>query len=414
MEISKDNLHSSGISARALIDSVSDFAEAVFPLADKQFVSALEDEDFPCRTARVTELMVPEFEGKLFEIARAAYGNGDEYASLAKADDGLYFLDLYDENRLTYRDSALAVAADYISLADRITGDVRNTVIIITGNARTLATARFCEKQGQTAAVFYADDGSALAASLLARPTAGELAAVRVSGGIKELNAEVSDFLNDAKTKALLKENNVKAIFAGDNSPLAVIPHVPAYFSAYADLTGAGESENGQTVIFAVPEDCKDLLYAGKIAAAAGLPIKIVCALSGEKELPGGVIYESVTRAEEEEAAQYLMDEYGAAVSESTARAFAACEKYASETDVFAKVVISAISPYADAVKTLSLLGEKPCKDETAALRKLESITALPLSKKIFGTKLAGDLPVADVKKVLTDAVTELGKTRRQ
>lgn len=414
MENSKDNLHSSGISAMALIGSVSYFGGAGFPVADKDFVSALEEEDFPCRAARVTELIIPEFAGKLSGITQKAYGGGDEYASLAKADDGLFFLDLYDENRLTYRDMALSVAADYISLADRITGDERNTVIIITGDARMLATARFCEKQGQTAAAFYTSDASALAASLLTCPAEGELTAICVADCPRALKEAVSNFLNDANTKTLLKENNVKAVVADGNSPLAVIPQVSTYFSAYADLTGAGELQNGQTAIFAVPEDCEDLLYAGLIAAAAGLPLKLVCALPDGKKPLDGIIYEPITRAEAEEAAQNLMDEYGAAVSESTARAYAACEKYSSETGVCARVIISAVSPYADAAKTLSLLGEKPCKDETSAVRKLESLTALPLSEKILGARIVDYLSVFDVKTVLTAAITGFAGIRRQ
>lgn len=91
-------------------------------------------------------------------------------------------------------------------------------------------------------------------------------------------------------------------------------------------------------------------------------------------------------------------DEYGYIVDTHTAVALCAYEKYVENTDDDTKtVILSTASPFKFVNDVLIAIGEKAEKDELKALKKLETVTALPLPDSL------SELP--NMEKIHTDSV---------
>ena len=89
---------------------------------------------------------------------------------------------------------------------------------------------------------------------------------------------------------------------------------------------------------------------------------------------------EYATEDEVEETLAWYFDEYGYIVDTHTAVALNAFDKYVSDTDdQTMTVVLSTASPYKFVGDVLKYIGETAGKNEIASLKKLESVTALPL-----------------------------------
>ena len=162
----------------------------------------------------------------------------------------------------------------------------------------------------------------------------------------------------------LWEDKRVSAAFnEGDFLTLA-----SCVFSAYTDLLNAGEIEEGDGVIVALPFGFGR--FSGALDRISRLiPVKFAVA-------------EDVDEEELEEVNGRIFEEYGYISGKPTAQALYACERAAEEDEDALIVVVAPSSPYDSVRFALTSIGQKPKADDRQNCVLLESFTALPIPEK--------------------------------
>ncbi len=150
------------------------------------------------------------------------------------------------------------------------------------------------------------------------------------------------------------------------------------FFSVYADLVSAEEIMLGDKVVFFLPSSRSELSEAARCASKIGLPIeKTVCVGIGNDNVDGeeGIAPDDMTTFVSD-----LFDEYGYVADPETVACMACACDAIDENDRVA-VVLACGNAFDYADEILDCLGERKGNTPTNSLKKLENVTALPLSE---------------------------------
>jgi threonine synthase len=256
-----------------------------FPYIFTPDITALADEPYANRAARILALLLPAFDrDELADAAARAYSRfgGSDAAPLRRLSGNRYLLELYHGPTLAFKDFALQLLPGLMTQSARLEGDSTKRLILVatSGDTGKAALEAFADQPDTEIVVFYPEDGVSEAQRLQMTTQRGvntHVAAVRgnfddAQTGVKKLFA--SESFRDSMRARGYTLSSANSINYG-----RLIPQIAYYFSSYADLINYGAIQPGQRVHFCVPTGNFGNILAADCARRMGLPVgKLVCA----------------------------------------------------------------------------------------------------------------------------------------
>lgn len=419
------------------------------PVLRPEEIAALSDMDYSERAAFILGRFFPEIEGVLQDLVRQASEGFEENdpAPLVKLDEGVCVLELWHGTTGAWYDAAFSLLPLLMTEAKRLLGEKKKSLVVCParGDIGPAVTSAFCGTDCDVIAFYPNIDAGSVQCRQMTSQRLQGLTVCGVEGNVCD---SVRSLAWDEELCRTLEQRGVRLCYADTANPAVVLCGAVCYFSAYADLVGAGEIECGDRIDFCLHSGDVCALTAGYYAKRMGLPVgKLVCAgdtgdalteffgsglyrtdgmdrsalqpllyevtcrndarvsqLAAEAEKNGSMrltsfesavikrdfCTEFVTEEELLLAAADLYDEYGYVAGPETLAAFAAQDRYTLGTDGDAQVVtVSCVNPYKNARYILNAIGEAQGKTDKACLMRLEEASALPIPDSLTEAALA-------------------------
>ncbi len=270
------------------------FVPSCIPCPGPTFVSGLAPLSYGERAAKVLSLFLDDYTAE--EIAgsvQAAYGKGKfdhpAVAPLVAIDGGTAMLELWHGPTSAFKDMALQLLPQLLSLALAKTGETSEIVILVatSGDTGKAALEGFRDVAGTRIVVFYPHEGvSAIQQLQMATQEGGNVAVVAVRGNFDDAQTGVKNIFNDRQATEELAALGFKLSSANSINWGRLLPQIVYYFSAYADMVKAGRVRDGQAVNFVVPTGNFGNILAGYYAKLMGLPVgRLICAANANNVL---------------------------------------------------------------------------------------------------------------------------------
>lgn len=253
------------------------------PVISKQEQKSLLQMDYAERAAFITAKFLPELKDELLEYCRKAYSRFDgDPAPLVKIDASLYLLELWHGPTHAFKDMALTLLPYLITGSKKKLGINDKTLILVatSGDTGKAALEGFKDVEGTACIVFYPEDGVSPTQKLqMTTQSGGNVYVSGIKGNFDDAQAAVKKIFTDENIKVQLSQYGYNLSSANSINWGRLLPQIAYYFSAYADLLGAGQIEEDEKVNFAVPTGNFGNILAGYYAMRMGLPVgRLICA----------------------------------------------------------------------------------------------------------------------------------------
>lgn len=255
-----------------------------FPSVSIEEIEAMTELGYEERSAKIMSLFFDELSyNELLDITRRAYSAFDgDPAPLVKLDGGLYVLELWHGKTHAFKDMALSVLPLLMTALKAKAGQKETCLIPVatSGDTGKAALEGFSGVEGTGVIVFYPDGGVSHTQRRQMVTTLGDnVSVVAVKGNFDDAQTAVKRAFGDEALRSKLASLGCKMTGANSINLGRLAPQVAYYFSAYADLLGAGQINAGEKVDFCVPTGNFGNILAGYYAMRMGLPVgTLVCA----------------------------------------------------------------------------------------------------------------------------------------
>jgi threonine synthase len=270
------------------------FVPSSIPCPGPAFVAGLESLGYSERAAKVLSLFLDDYTaGEIAGCVQAAYGKGKfdhpAVAPLVAVDDATAMLELWHGPTSAFKDMALQLLPQLLSLALKKTNEAAEIVILVatSGDTGKAALEGFRDVAGTRIVVFYPHEGvSAIQQLQMATQEGGNVAVVAVRGNFDDAQTGVKNIFNDRQAAGELAALGFKLSSANSINWGRLLPQIVYYFSAYADMVKSGRVQAGEAVNFVVPTGNFGNILAGYYAKLMGLPVgRLVCAANANNVL---------------------------------------------------------------------------------------------------------------------------------
>lgn len=264
------------------------------PQIDMSDIKSLASLGYQERAQIVLRKYLPDYSDK--EIAGAiskAYNHAKfdhaAIAPLVAVSDELSVLELWHGPTSAFKDMALQLLPQLLTLALQKTSEQAEIVILVatSGDTGKAALEGFRNVAQTKIIVFYPLAGvSEIQRLQMVTQEGSNTAVVAVEGNFDDAQTGVKQIFNDGEFNAHLRSHNFELSSANSINWGRLVPQIVYYFSAYADLLKAGKITAGQLVNFVVPTGNFGNILAGYYAKLMGLPInKLICASNANNVL---------------------------------------------------------------------------------------------------------------------------------
>ncbi|MGI6093213.1 MAG: threonine synthase [Veillonellaceae bacterium] len=254
---------------------------------DLQQLQALGDYSYQQRALAVLNPYLPDYSQEEIEACiNRAYNESKfdckEIAPLISAGDDKYVLELWHGPTSAFKDMALQILPQLLSIALSKTGETDEIVILVatSGDTGKAALEGFKDVEQTKIIVFYPQDGvSQIQRLQMITQQGSNVSVAAVKGNFDDAQTGVKKIFNDQVYKRELAERGFRLSSANSINWGRLLPQIVYYFSAYADLVKQKRVKIGQPVNFVVPTGNFGNILAGYYAKMMGLPIKkLICA----------------------------------------------------------------------------------------------------------------------------------------
>ncbi|MBP2653687.1 MAG: threonine synthase [Firmicutes bacterium] len=264
------------------------------PCLDGGFLTELVELDYHQRAARILKLFLDDYSAEEIDAClKAAYSavkfDDKAIAPVVKLVGDISVLELWHGPTSAFKDMALQLLPQLLSLALKKTGEKAEIVILVatSGDTGKAALEGFSDVAQTKIVVFYPYQGvSAIQELQMVTQEGSNVAVVAVRGNFDDAQTGVKNIFNDSDYRADLEANGFKLSSANSINWGRLLPQIVYYFSSYADLVKGGHIMAGQKVNFVVPTGNFGNILAGYYAKLMGLPVnKLICAANNNNVL---------------------------------------------------------------------------------------------------------------------------------
>jgi threonine synthase len=264
------------------------------PKVNKDFLAEIVPLDYHTRAARVLNYFLDDYsEAEIKECIKLAYSS-DKFDNPAVApvvalDGAPSILELWHGPTSAFKDMALQLLPQLLSLALKKTGEAAEIVILVatSGDTGKAALEGFRDVKQTKIIVFYPFQGvSDIQRLQMVTQEGGNVAVVAVKGNFDDAQTGVKNIFNDPGFNGKLNSEGFKLSSANSINWGRLLPQIVYYFSAYADMLKTARIAPGQAVNFVVPTGNFGNILAGYYAKLMGLPInRLICAANNNNVL---------------------------------------------------------------------------------------------------------------------------------
>jgi threonine synthase len=255
------------------------FVPETIPRLPEGWTERLRGLSYPERAAYVMSLYLDGFTG-LEVIAAEAYK--DFAAPLRRASDGAYYLELFHGPTCAFKDMALQALPRLLPQALRLSGETRETVILVStsGDTGKAALEGFKDIPGVRVLVFYPHGGVSRTQELqMTTQEGGNVGVVAVRGNFDDAQTAMKRVFADPALRAELDRRRLAFGSANSINWGRLAPQIPYYVSAYLDMLDSGAVQPGQPMDVCVPTGNFGNILAAWYAKRMGTPIgRLLCA----------------------------------------------------------------------------------------------------------------------------------------
>lgn len=281
--------------SEALVKGISEdgglFVPESFPQISDLDLNEMLEMTYEERVVKILSLFATDFsDEELSSAARSAYSRFDgDSAPVVKMDDGIYLLELFHGPTLAFKDMALTLFPQLLSVAKKKVKEDKDILILVatSGDTGKAALEGFKDVNGIKIMVFYPSEGVSAMQKLQMSTQSGENVYVAaIKGNFDNCQTGVKEIFADDEFKSICDENNVVLSSANSINLGRLLPQIVYYFSAYLDLVSSSEITIGDKVNFSVPTGNFGDILAGWYAYKMGLPVgKLLCASNSNNVL---------------------------------------------------------------------------------------------------------------------------------
>jgi threonine synthase len=263
------------------------FIPEAVPRIDSAFLKALLPLSYRQRAVSILELFLGDYRREeITACVEAAYGAGKfdhpAVAPVTALDDKTFMLELWHGPTSAFKDMALQLLPRLLVRALDKTGEAAEIVILVatSGDTGKAALEGFRDVDRTRIIVFYPYAGvSEMQRLQMVTQEGGNVSVVAVRGNFDDTQSGVKRIFGDREAAEELSGRGFKLSSANSINWGRLAPQIVYYFSAYADLLGAGTVAAGQPVNFVVPTGNFGNILAGYYAKLMGLPVnRLICA----------------------------------------------------------------------------------------------------------------------------------------
>lgn len=212
-----------------------------------------------------------------------------ELAPLHKLNDHTFILELWHGPTAAFKDMALQMLPQLLSLAIKKTGVDKEIVILVatSGDTGKAALEGFKNVEGTKIIAFYPNGGVSKIQEVQMNTTEGKNTyVVGVDGNFDDCQTAVKKIFADNSFKELLATKGFELSSANSINWGRLLPQVVYYFKAYSELLKTDKIKEGEKINFVVPTGNFGNILAGWYAYKMGLPVnKFICASNENKVL---------------------------------------------------------------------------------------------------------------------------------
>ena len=250
-------------------------------LAQKSYCELAED---------IFALYLPDFgRAKLAAAARAAYGSGAFPAQVAPCLQVGPFavLELFHGPTCAFKDIALAVLPQFLTLAAAQTGRGEKTAVLVatSGDTGKAAQEGFAPAAAYHVIVFYPAGGVSELQEKQMLCGGGQTTALAVRGNFDDCQRGVKAILSDSGLQQRLKESFMSFSSANSINFGRLLPQIVYYYYAYGQMLAQGLVKPRQSIDIAVPTGNFGNLLAAYYARCMGLPARRLICASNENDV---------------------------------------------------------------------------------------------------------------------------------
>jgi threonine synthase len=264
------------------------------PRIDDGFLAELVPLDYHRRATRVLQFFLDDYSPAEIEACvQAAYPetkfDHSAVAPLVALTDSAHVLELWHGPTSAFKDMALQMLPQLLSLALTKTGETAEIVILVatSGDTGKAALEGFRDVEQIRIIVFFPHEGVSEVQRLQMVTQEGRnVTVVAVRGNFDDTQTGVKNIFNDKAFNARLLTRGFKLSSANSINWGRLLPQIVYYFSAYADMVRKDSIQIGQGVNFAVPTGNFGNILAGYYAKQMGLPVnRLICAANSNNVL---------------------------------------------------------------------------------------------------------------------------------
>ncbi|MBP2646035.1 MAG: thrC 3 [Firmicutes bacterium] len=266
----------------------------VVPCLEKTFLDKLVGLDYHQRAAEILKLFLDDYSASEIESCLKAAYNSKKFdhaaiAPVVSLSEGVSVLELWHGPTSAFKDMALQLLPQLLSLALKKTGETDQIAILVatSGDTGKAALEGFRDVDQTQIVVFYPYLGVSKIQELQMVTQEGKNVTVAaVKGNFDDTQTGVKTIFNDLQYGKELERHGVKLSSANSINWGRLLPQIVYYFSAYADMVKTGRIRQGQALNFVVPTGNFGNILAGYYAKLMGLPVhKLICAANNNNVL---------------------------------------------------------------------------------------------------------------------------------
>jgi len=221
---------------------------------------------------------------ELTRAAAEAYGRGKFPSPPVKLSrvNGDYVLELWHGPTSAFKDMALQIMPNLLSLALEKTGEERDALILVatSGDTGKAALEGYADADRVFIQVFYPSEGvSIIQNRQMATQKGKNVCVTAINGNFDDAQSGVKAIFADRNINRLLGDKGLFLSSANSINWGRLAPQIVYYVSAYCELLKAGRIKPGDKLNVTVPTGNFGNILACYIAKKMGVPIgKMVCA----------------------------------------------------------------------------------------------------------------------------------------
>lgn len=281
---------------QAILEGISSdgglYVPSELPFFSEKDLDNLAAVDYQGKAVEIMLRFLPEFSNEeITDIMQKSASRFDEgiIAPIVKLDENLYILELWHGPTYAFKDVALTVLPNLMSLARKKAG-LKEKILILTatsGDTGKAALEGFKDIEGISVATLYPSQNVSEHQKLqMITQEGNNVLALGIEGNFDDTQTAVKKIFTDKQIAEEFK--NLGYVLSSANSINwgRLLPQIVYYFSSYLDMRELGEIKRGEKINFVVPSGNFGNILAGLYAMKMGLPInKLICASNSNNVL---------------------------------------------------------------------------------------------------------------------------------